>query len=102
MKQGERLTFRPWLVELITELPEKTLLLLEAADGSLTATPYTFYVMPDAKSRTRLVMNSDTAAFHVKNHFDFNAWIKVAQPAPQEAIAQASAALEESAVAKDG
>ena len=33
----------------------------EAEDGGLTATPYTFYVMPDAKSRTKLIMGSDTA-----------------------------------------
>lgn len=46
-------------------------------DGTgYVSTPFTFYVLPDAKANAPLLMYTSTASFHAGNNFDFNAWLK--------------------------
>ena len=55
-------------------------------DGTgFTGSPFTFYVLPDAKANAPLLMLSSTAAFHASCDFDFNAWLKGGIPYLSEA-----------------
>lgn len=52
----------------------------ESEEGQFSAKPYTFYVLPDAESNVPILMYTPTVAFHVKNDFDFNTWLKLGVP----------------------
>ena len=54
-------------------------------------TPFTFYVLPDAKANSPLLMYTSTAAFHASCDFDFNAWLKGGVPFLSEAAYAATA-----------
>ena len=55
-------------------------------DGkSFTGTPFTFYVLPDAKANAPVHMLTSTVAFHAGCDFDFNAWLKGGIPYLSEA-----------------
>ena len=66
-------------------------------NGGFTASPFTFYVLPDVKTASGpIVMFADTAAFHAENDFDFNAWLKkgvafLSEAAFEAALARATA-----------
>jgi len=54
----------------------------ESADehNLMVARPFNFYVFPDGKSNSRIVMFASTAAFHRQNNMDFNMWINEGIP----------------------
>ena len=54
-------------------------------DDGFIASPFTFYVLADTKTGAPLVMYQSTLAFHAKNDFDFNAWLKCGVPFMSEA-----------------
>ena len=61
------------------------------------AKPFTFYMVPDAKSHSRIVIYSSTVDFHRRNHFDFNAWLRDGIPFLSE---EEHAVLREAATAE--